>query len=66
MRKHYITLVGDLDDDRNVDVDDLVMFCDFWPDLYYVGWPDFNNDKKVNFKDFSLLAANWQQSFPLP
>ncbi|MCJ7729881.1 MAG: hypothetical protein MUO27_08415, partial [Sedimentisphaerales bacterium] len=66
LRRHYITLNGDLDDDRDVDVDDLVMFCDFWPDQYYVGWPDFNNDKKVNFKDFALLAANWQQSFPLP
>jgi hypothetical protein len=66
MRKHYITLVGDLDDDRDVDIDDLEMFCDYWPDLYYVGWPDFNNDKKVNFKDFALLAANWQQSSPLP
>ncbi len=32
----------------------------------YVGWPDFNNDKKVDFKDFALLAANWQQSIPPP
>jgi hypothetical protein len=57
---HYITAAGDLDDDRNVDIDDLIMFCDYWPDQYLVGWPDFNNDKKVDFKDFSLLAANWQ------
>jgi hypothetical protein len=66
LKNHYITLAGDLDDDRDVDIYDLMMFCDYWPDSNIVGWPDFNNDKKVNFKDFALLAANWRQSIPPP
>ena len=66
LRNYYITIVGDLDDDRNVDIDDLAMFCDYWPDQYLVGWPDFNNDKKINFKDFAMLAANWRQSISPP
>jgi hypothetical protein len=66
LRNYYITIVGDLDDDRNVDIDDLVMFCDYWPDQSVVGWPDFSNDKKVDFKDFALLAANWRQSISPP
>ncbi len=66
LRNYYITIVGDLDDDRNVDIDDLAMFCDYWLEQNYVGWPDFNNDKKVDFKDFSLLAANWRQSISSP
>ena len=66
LRNYYITIVGDLDDDRNVDIDDLTLFCDYWPDQYLVGWPDFSNDKKVNFKDFALLAANWRQSISPP
>ncbi|MGA2171838.1 MAG: hypothetical protein ABSG82_02330 [Sedimentisphaerales bacterium] len=66
LKEYYITLVGDLDDDRNVDIDDLIIFCDYWPDQYLVGWPDFNNDKKVDFTDFALLAAHWQQSIPPP
>jgi hypothetical protein len=65
LRNHYITLNGDLVDDRNVDINDLAMFCDYWPDQYIVGWPDFNNDKKLDFKDFALLAVNWQKSLPL-
>ena len=66
LRNYYITIVGDLDDDRNVDIDDLALFCDYWLEQNYVGWPDFNNDKKVDFKDFVLLAANWRQSIPSP
>ena len=66
LRDYYITIVGDLDDDRNVDIADLAMFCDYWLEQNYVGWPDFNNDKNVDFRDFALLAANWQQSIPPP
>ena len=66
LRNYYITIVGDLDDDRNVDIADLALFCDYWPDQSIVGWPDFNNDKKVDFKDFAALAANWRQSIPSP
>jgi hypothetical protein len=66
LMEYYTTIVGDLDDDRNVDIDDLAMFCDYWLEQNYVGWPDFNNDEKVDFKDFALLAANWRQSIPSP
>jgi hypothetical protein len=66
LRNYYITIVGDLDDDRNVGIDDLALFCDYWLEQNYVGWPDFSNDKKVDFRDFALLAANWRQSIPSP
>jgi hypothetical protein len=64
--KYYITIVGDLDDDRNVDIADLAIFGNYWLDQSIVGWPDFNNDKKVDFIDFAVLAANWRQSIPSP
>jgi hypothetical protein len=66
MSSYYITITGDLDDDRYVDIYDVALFCDYWPDQYIVGWPDFNNDKKVNFTDFAVLATNWRQSIPPP
>jgi hypothetical protein len=66
LRNYYITIAGDLDDDRNVDIDDLVLFGSHWLDQAIVGWPDFNNDKKVDFTDFGMLAANWRQSIASP
>ncbi|MGD0077100.1 MAG: hypothetical protein ABSB91_00580 [Sedimentisphaerales bacterium] len=56
---YYTTITGDLDDDKDVDLNDLTLFCDHWPDQNIVGWPDFNNDHGVNFTDFALLGANW-------
>jgi hypothetical protein len=66
LRNYYITIAGDLDDDRNVDIDDLVLFGSHWLDQAIVGWPDFNNDKKVDFTDFGMFAANWRQSIASP
>ncbi len=66
LRNYYITITGDLDDDRNVDIDDAAIFADYWLITDYVGWPDFNKDKKVDFRDFAALAANWRQSIPPP
>jgi hypothetical protein len=66
MSDYYITITGDMNDDRTVNISDVSFFCDYWLEQNYAGWPDFNNDKKVNFKDLALLAANWQQSIPPP
>jgi hypothetical protein len=60
MSSYYITITGDMNDDHKVDIYDVELFCDYWPDQSIVGWPDFNNDKKINFKDFALLGANWR------
>jgi hypothetical protein len=62
---YYITITGDLDDDRDVDLHDLKRFTDNWP--YHVnGWPDFSNDHFVNFADMAIFGANWRQSIPPP
>jgi hypothetical protein len=66
LKDYYITITGDMNDDRKVDLYDVSLFADYWLDQSVVGWPDFNNDKKVNFEDFALLAVNWQQSIPPP
>jgi len=66
LKDYYITITGDMNDDRKVDHYDVSLFADYWLDQSVVGWPDFNNDKKVNFMDFALLASNWQQSIPPP
>ena len=60
LRDYYITITGDMNDDRKVDLYDVALFADYWLDQSVVGWPDFNNDKKVDFKDFAMLAANWR------
>jgi hypothetical protein len=66
LKDYYITITGDMNDDRKVDLYDVSMFVSYWPNQSIVGWPDFNNDKKIDFKDFALLASNWRQSIPLP
>jgi hypothetical protein len=66
LRDYYITITGDMNDDRKVDLYDIALFADYWLDQSVVGWPDFNNDQKVDFKDFAMLAANWRQAIPFP
>ncbi len=60
MMNYYITITGDMDDNGVVNLFDLGLFADYWPDEQIVGWPDFNNDKKITLRDFALLASNWR------
>ena len=50
---------GDLDGDRDVDFDDLLIFSQQWL-LTGAGLKaDFNADNKVDFIDYSILAKDW-------
>ncbi len=62
MMEYFITIDGDMDDDRDVDLLDLAEMCQSWPDPNIVGWPDFDNNKKVNLADLAILAGNWRQT----
>lgn len=59
MTNYYHTILGDFDDDRDVDLSDVSLFTEFWLNSRIVGDPDMNNDGDVNLLDFSLLLANW-------
>ncbi len=59
---YYITITGDLNDDHTVNVFDLELFTNYWPEPNAVGLPDFNNDKKIDAADFAIFASNWRQS----
>jgi pimeloyl-ACP methyl ester carboxylesterase len=58
-----ITLPGDINGDKMVDVDDLVLLCEQW--MYSPGTPSADiaphesPDQWVDFKDVSLLSAHW-------
>lgn len=55
-------LYGDLNGDKTVDGDDLVIFCGLWLDdnnslAYY---QDLNGDGRVALYEFAAFAQNWQ------
>ncbi|MGD9110408.1 MAG: peptidylprolyl isomerase, partial [Phycisphaerales bacterium] len=57
--------LGDIEVTGNVDFDEFAQFAQAWRQTS--GWyrffaADINNDKKVNFTDFSPLAKDWDQS----
>jgi len=59
LRDYYITLPGDSDDDRDVDLYDLAFLVEHWRESDIVGDPDLNSDGKVDIIDFSILAGHW-------
>jgi hypothetical protein len=57
--------LGDIEVTGNVDFDEFAQFAQGWrqtSDWYRFFAADINNDKKVNFTDFSPLAKDWDQS----
>jgi hypothetical protein len=57
-------LLGDLYEDNCIDHNDLLIFIDQWLDTGGCSEPncaDLYVDDLVNFKDFAILAGNWQK-----
>jgi len=59
LRDYYKTLPGDFDDDRDVDLLDVMFQAGQWLESGVVGDPDLNGDRKVNLQDFAMLGWNW-------
>jgi hypothetical protein len=57
---YYITVTGDFDDDKDVDLADLVWLMDYWLEPNTVGWPDLDGSGVVNMVDFSMFSEHWQ------
>jgi parallel beta-helix repeat protein len=60
-------LPADLDRNGSVDISDLKLFSDDWMRMgntRLAEKTDFNFDGIVNFRDFGVLASNWQKSGP--
>ncbi|MGA2092408.1 MAG: hypothetical protein ABSH16_03235 [Sedimentisphaerales bacterium] len=58
--------VADLEPDGDVDMDDLMQFCMNWlrcdcEKPFGCNNADINNDQKIDFADFALFAAQWQE-----
>jgi hypothetical protein len=52
-------VAGDMDKDRDVDIDDLVLFANDWLDPNSANAANFDGQGRVDFKDFAILAVNW-------
>jgi hypothetical protein len=59
-------LVGDIDKDKNVDLEDLKLFTGWWLDTVCdtCGRADLNGDGQVTLLDFQTLAENWLATIP--
>jgi hypothetical protein len=52
-------VAGDIDNDFDVDIDDLILFTNDWLDPNSGSAANFDGQGRVDFKDFATLAANW-------
>jgi hypothetical protein len=52
-------VAGDMDKDDDVDADDLILFANEWLGADTASAANFDATGNVDFKDFSILAANW-------
>ena len=57
-------LIGDFDDDCDVDLDDFARFAEYWlasgcVDIPLCGGADLTGDAAVNIDDLAVVAANW-------
>jgi len=58
-------LKADLIDDNKIDGQDLEHLCRYWlTPCYRCGEVDFNEDSKIDFKDFCFWAFNWLKQGP--
>jgi hypothetical protein len=58
-------LAADLINDNRVDELDLAAFCDQWLTLCYnCSQVDLNDDARINFVDYAVLANNWLKQGP--
>ena len=62
LRDYYLTLPGDFDNDRDVDLSDLVFFAKHWQATGVIGGPDLNLDGRVAQEDLVILSHNWLQT----
>lgn len=51
-----VQIVTDIDGDGNVGIDDVMAFVSAWGDREVIY--DFNNDRRMNFTDFSIILAD--------
>jgi len=58
-------LKSDLIDDNKINQRDLAALCRQWlMPCYYCSRVDINNDSRIDFKDYSLLSADWLKQGP--
>ena len=47
-----------------MDVNDLMVFADYWMDVEDVGDADYDQSGRVDFSEFALLANHYRYSAP--
>jgi hypothetical protein len=62
LRAYYRTIPGDFDDDRDVDLQDLMFLTRNWLESALIGDPDLNGDRHINGLDLALLGQRWRQT----
>ena len=64
MAPHGWAYLGDLTNDRRVDIDDFVLFTEYWLASDECIPSDLDRDTKPDFGDYSLFAADWGKLLP--
>lgn len=64
LRAYYKTIPGDFDDDRDVDLHDLMFQAGNWLESGVIGDPGPNGDRWVNLFDLAILGRHWLETEP--
>ncbi len=51
--------IADFNEDGDVDIDDLSVFCQYWLNDNYVAQADLDGSKSIDFGDILIIAENW-------